>query len=486
VPHVSDPSTPKTRSALLHALLAHGAALTAEARDDRMSHASFWSTLSSPREETGEVGIRDLLSAGLIESDWSLSRSLGEVLALSLGTESARGALVDANGRTSAEEEAVPTSGQLLELSPELVLNRLAAVAHAVLSSAIESRQESSIKLIGVAVAWPAPLEAATKVGSTKALRHPGWAKQGDLRMVVAQRLALEGWAGSLANACERSHAINDANAVALADAFRRTRSRARRLSDDSGGGAVLAVRVGGGIGAGVVLLADHDNRRLSFLNSHLIEGRGYAGEIAHLPVSHADVDELAGAGKGLKAAEPLPGCGCGRASCLDAVASARAIVERVRQAGVLDGSLHEGHADTEAFRTIVDNVRQKPVALALEQAGQLIGRALAGPVMLLNPKVVVISGSAARPQLLAGISKQRPDWLHVHDESYPSIESDPDPLAPLRGAGLAALRGALFRRFHEYSPILRVPLPYTEEHIAALGRTLSVRPYAQIKRTTR
>lgn len=128
-------------------------------------------------------------------------------------------------------------------------------------------------------------------------------------------------------------HVVNDANAAVVGE---------RQFRDDSGPNLLL-VKVGLGVGAGLVL------------DGHLIEGDGSAaGEIGHVVV---DPD-----------GEP---CACGNRGCLETVVAGSLLRER------LDG---------------LDSTGREAV---LRAAGDRLGIALAPIVSLLNLAEVLLSGPA-------------------------------------------------------------------------------------------
>lgn len=473
---VKKPSSEKTRSRVLHALLAQGAAINPPASSEAspLGRGEFWKRAGIDAAN-GRQGLADLGEAELVEKDWTISPSLGVVLSLSLGTEAARGALVDSNGRLSCCFESPPLTGQLVELSRSLLLDRVAELAHAVLAAGLSMMPGEELPLLGISVAWPAALDAETKLPTAVAFRHPQWEHDPvPVTLAVAQRLRLADWAGSPDAALWRSHGINDANAAAVSVAFSTTRERA--ASGDGRSGVLLVIRAGGGIGAGVVLLSSHRDEKSSFLDSYVVEGRGFAGEIAHLPVNRADVAELGGAVGKVATVEPLRGCACGREICLEAVASARAVVDRARRSGLLDEAKSGSRSDTDAMRAIIERSTEDEVATILKQTGQLIGRSLAGPVMLVNPRQICLTGSLSLPAVLGGIEDRAADWVHVADEGQTAmtlLEGWDNKFAGVRGAGLVVHRSVIYRRFDDLERILGASKPYGHSHLEKLAATI-------------
>ncbi len=95
------------------------------------------------------------------------------------------------------------------------------------------------------------------------------------------------------------------------------------------------------------------------------------------------------------------PVCGCGKKGCLEAVASGTAILNRIRTAlrekpkSLITEAVFSP-STPEALRAVFDAAEQGD-ALALEtvrQAGTYLGLAVAGVINLLDPELVVLTGS--------------------------------------------------------------------------------------------
>jgi predicted NBD/HSP70 family sugar kinase len=158
----------------------------------------------------------------------------------------------------------------------------------------------------------------------------------------------------------------NDCQAAALAEC---TFGSARNVSN------LVLIRVGRGIGAGVVL------------NRSLYYGDGFgAGEIGHVKV--VDGGEL---------------CRCGHYGCLETVVSSRAIVMHARAIARSDptSSLHRyAQAADEIDLDAVFRVFQtgdKAIEGLIANAGDCLGRSVAHLVCALNIQRIVLAGSMAR-----------------------------------------------------------------------------------------
>jgi predicted NBD/HSP70 family sugar kinase len=117
-------------------------------------------------------------------------------------------------------------------------------------------------------------------------------------------------------------------------------------------------VTVGAGIGCGISV------------NGRVVTGaHGVSGEIAHLPVSGSDRV-----------------CTCGNTGCVEAVASAQAIVDQVRQDTgdrtlSLDDAVRLAHSGDPAARAV------------FTRAGRALGLAIASVANLFGPERIIISG---------------------------------------------------------------------------------------------
>lgn len=131
-------------------------------------------------------------------------------------------------------------------------------------------------------------------------------------------------------------------------------------------------VTVGPGIGCGLLL----DGRLYS-------GATGMAGELGHLPADPAG-----------------PMCGCGRRGCLEALASDRAVLRHLADAGVVGCSGIEAAA--ELART-VDTASGAVARAAFAEAGAALGRGLAGLCNLLNLQKIILAGEGARAYDLFG-----------------------------------------------------------------------------------
>lgn len=194
---------------------------------------------------------------------------------------------------------------------------------------------DRDLPLLGVGVAVPGVVDPET----------------GTLRMSV--RL---GWTGMpLAAMLRESLGLpifvdNDISAVTAAE---------RLYGPGADRSDFLLVAIGQGIGLGMVL--DGAPYR---------GASGAAGEFGHVPVLFDG-----------------PVCSCGNRGCLETQASTDALVDRARACGLIapDGTLDD-------LRASADHGGRAALAL-LAEAGEVLGRTLAGTVNLLGPQALVVIG---------------------------------------------------------------------------------------------
>jgi predicted NBD/HSP70 family sugar kinase len=379
-----------------------------------------------------------------------LGPAWGLVLSVALGEESCRAGLVDANGALFHELELTPHPEQA-KLDPQMLLARIERAARRVLDRARidpELAIDGKLPLIGVATAWPCPVRGSKRAAG--AVLHTDWSKHKPSTLHEAVAAAL---------GCppEKTHALNDANAHALAVVFDKARARAAD-PDDHAGRIDLVLRLGGGLGAATMIGQPHRRARLCFIDSIMLGGaRSLAGELAHLPIESSLVAELNGRAKWVDGLAPLSmdwRCSCGQPGHLGALASGTAWARRMAESEIRVWPLREGARRSEISQTneALAKVADPRITYALEDLGRLIGRSLASPIMLLDPHSLTLTGSFAVKWVLEGIMAERETWRNVFGDGL-SIELFGGP-APryvgVRGAALAVLRRHVYRRFAE------------------------------------
>ncbi|MFJ3905013.1 ROK family protein [Streptomyces sp. NPDC090025] len=220
-------------------------------------------------------------------------------------------------------------------LAPVEVLRRAATVAARVLDEAAAA----DLRPIGVRLALPGLVSR----GTVQHAPNLGWNRV-DADTLFARALTAARPAGAPALPVGSD---NEANVAALAELW---------FGDLAGIHTFLHVTGETGVGGAIVL------------DGELLRGaHGFAGEIGHLPV----VPEG-------------PRCRCGSHGCLERYAGLPALLRAAGAPG-LDALVRR--AEERDQRTLA----------ALDQAGRMLGVALAGAVNLLDPQAVVLGGGYPR-----------------------------------------------------------------------------------------
>jgi glucokinase-like ROK family protein len=300
----------------------------------------------------------------------------GFVLVADLGATHTGVAAADLSGRIIAHVEE-PSD---IAAGPELVLGRVQALFDQILAetSGLPKR------LWGIGIGVPGPVEFTSGRPVAPPIM-PGWDRY-PVRDEFARRYDVPVWVD------------NDVNVMALGE----VRAGAGRDHD-----AVVCVKIGTGIGAGIVA------------GGKLLRGaQGCAGDVGHIQITD----------------DPSIVCRCGKIGCLEALAGGGAIARRATEAAregrspVLASMLAEREALT-ATDVATAASRGDQVALELfNEAGHLVGSMLAMVVNLLNPSLVLVGGGVvnAGDSLLASIRQT------VYGRSLPLATRD---LAIVRGA---------------------------------------------------
>jgi predicted NBD/HSP70 family sugar kinase len=251
-------------------------------------------------------------------------------------------------------EKRVPVD--VAHLAPGATLDRLAElVEEAVAAVAAHDGQ-----LVGVTVAVPGLVQGET--GELKLAPNLGW---GELSVAEEMRRRLGEPTYSL-------HVENEANLAALAAyaELRRAEDGRGRAVDNGevrGGPAHDLVLLTGAVGVGGGMVS----------NGHLLRGgRGYSGEVGHMPV-----------------APPGRVCGCGRTGCWETVVGLTALLHKAtdRDDPVRDSSLDvEQRLAGITRRAEAGDAR---TLSALKDVGTWLGIGGAILVNILNPDVLVLGG---------------------------------------------------------------------------------------------
>lgn len=243
------------------------------------------------------------------------------------------------------------------EQGPDVCLPLLIRETHAFL----ESSSVEWSKVIGIGLGIPGPLDAMLHTLSSPP-HMPGW-DQVDIWQSLRQAFPVP------------LYIDNDANMGALSES---------RLGAGRGQSELAYVKIGTGIGAGLIL------------HGRIYRGHGgSAGEVGHQTID-----------------ENGPLCVCGNRGCLETLASASAIVVDASQGiSLLRKRFQEGASSQETFTTILANEKKKDIVeviqaaydgdlasiAALERAGERLGLALANLINIFNPSAIILDGGVTR-----------------------------------------------------------------------------------------
>jgi glucokinase-like ROK family protein len=308
----------------------------------------------------------------------------GHVLVADLGATSIDVALTALDGRVLAHHDE-PAS---IEAGPDAGLDRVDALFETLL------RTTTGIpgRLWGVGIGVPGPVEFESGRPISPPIM-PGWDGY-PVRDRLSARYDAPVWVD------------NDVNVLALGE---------WRSGIAAGHDNVIVVKVGTGIGAGII--ADGRLHR---------GAQGSAGDVGHIQVSdNRDVV-----------------CRCGNVGCLEALAGGGAIARDGETAAREGRSLRLREAlDRRGTVTAEDVARAAsfgdPVAVELlQEAGRRIGSMLASVVNFFNPSLVVIGGGVAQSgdALLASIREA------VYGRSLPLATRD----LQIRRSSLGGLAGVI------------------------------------------
>jgi len=280
-----------------------------------------------------------------------------------------------------------------------------AAVAHAIaegIRQCMEAAGASPKSVVGVGLGSPGTIDQRNGVVLFSP-NLPGWADI-PLRQMVQDDVGMP---------CVLE---NDANVAALGEQWQ---------GAGRGAASLVLLTLGTGIGGGIIL-----NGRV------WRGGGGVAGEIGHMSINPDG-----------------PVCGCGSRGCLEAYASATAMVRRMREA--IQAGAHTqlaAEADTLTARDI-HRAALAGDAMArenIEATARYLGVAVSNLLHLLNPQVVAFSGGVTA----AGDMLLRPLCHEVHDRTmeasqrnvkicFAELPNDAGLIGAARCFMLAAAQGA-------------------------------------------
>ncbi len=270
----------------------------------------------------------------------------------------------------------------------------------AVIARMVESARTAAdgriLRAIGVSA--PGPLDLGRGV-VTEAPNLPGWIDI-PLQQRIRDLSGLPAWIE------------NDANAGAVAE---------HRVGAGRGSQHMILVAVGTGVGGGLIL------------DGRLYRGAsGGAGEVGHMIVDPEGAI-----------------CGCGRAGCLEAAASGRALDHAALSIAATepDGALvriarREGEEPDARMLDLAATEGDPSSVAALTRAGRFLGAGLTNLTNLLNPNVIVIGGSVRKSEIYVrtAVEALDRDAFAQHRADVRVVEAELGDDAPAMGAALIAL----------------------------------------------
>ncbi|GAA1617312.1 ROK family transcriptional regulator [Actinoplanes couchii] len=234
-------------------------------------------------------------------------------------------------------------------------------------------RRTGERPLWAAGIGVPGPVEFSTARLVSPPIM-PGWHGFG-IREKIQQRYGVPVWVD------------NDVNAMALGEL---------RAGEAQGAGDFLYVKIGSGIGAGLVS------------RGALHRGaQGVAGDVGHTATR-----------------EPWGvTCRCGKTDCLEAVAGGAALVTEAAAAAARGDSAvlaERGKLTVEDLRYAAERGDRITIEL-LSRSGRLVGEMLASVVNLFNPSLIIIGGHVAE----AGDSVLAAVRQAIYEQSLPLATRD-------------------------------------------------------------
>jgi glucokinase-like ROK family protein len=272
-----------------------------------------------------------------------LRADAGHLLVADLGATSVDVAVADLTGSILAQLEE-PCD---IAAGPDRVLTRVEEL----FARALDEVEQPSGSLWGIGIGVPGPVEFDSGLPVAPPIM-PGWD-----RYPLRERFAkydVPVWVD------------NDVNVMALGE---------RRAGIARGHDNVVFVKIGTGIGAGIIV------------NGRLHRGaQGSAGDVGHMQVTD----------------DPAVVCRCGNVGCLEALAGGGALGRSAESAAREErspflGTLLEDKGTLEARDVASGASHGDPACVELlANAGRLVGHMLASVVNFFNPSLIVVGGGVA------------------------------------------------------------------------------------------
>ncbi len=263
-------------------------------------------------------------------------------LGIDIGGTNIRFGIVNLRGKVLVRKRI----STLKEQGKDVVLSRLLKAASSII-------KESVYPAKGIGIGCPGPLDAKKGVVLCPP-NLPDW-KNVPLIKIFKRRFKLP------------VYLENDANCAGLGESWQGAGKSARSM---------VLLTLGTGIGSALML------------GRKLWKGEGFASEFGHV-----SIDFLG------------PRCGCGNKGCLEAYASATAVVRRIKQAlgrGRKSRFFKSSREDIIAASIFKAAARGDKLSKEIvDETGFYLGLAIANIANALNPEIVILSGGmikAGRP----------------------------------------------------------------------------------------
>jgi predicted NBD/HSP70 family sugar kinase len=165
--------------------------------------------------------------------------------------------------------------------------------------------------------------------------------------------------------------------------------------------------------------------------------------------------------------------CSCGKGRHhLEAFASADALLRRLEASGLKIP--HGSRRQTSLIRSVFEGDISAKHVHALTDVGRIIGRALANPILMLDPYSITLTGSLAFEDLKQGVLLERGAWRSAIGDhvrvNY--LTGDDNVHAGVRGAALAMIRNFVYRQLGDVidgKARTGLPLNYTPADLKRL-----------------
>jgi hypothetical protein len=397
------------------------------------------------------VGVRGPL---LTSSPVRFTAEAGLVLAISVDHETMRAGLLDANGVLFCLTTSSPQRDQLSLPQAEL-LRRVGRLAADVLGTALADPQlagsNGTLPVFAATLAMSAPISRDHRIVGG-AVSGEGWNEPPFVRLDDAVCATL-GPRFSRGN----TYVINASQAASLSVAFDRVRElELPRTSRDQAfrhQSTHLVLNVGAEVSNAIINVpSDPDQIFVSrFLGARVHGGdHSLAGQIGHTPISRSAVETMNERSRqvsGLLPMDPGAVCSCGQPSHLQGLIGMKALGERL---GVASDNVPLAF-QLERFLRPASEMDDRAAQMALTDSGALLGRALTGIVLALDPGALTVVGPLALPPLIEGLRQARNEWTNAFWAGSQVQLMVPDPIDAWvvpRGAGLAVMRQHRYRVF--------------------------------------